>query len=251
MRSAAAIVVVAMAGGLASAPAPRPPATPTGCLRHGPDLVHHGARTRRTVALTFDDGPWTDTPQFVRVLEARHVHATFFLIGRQVPGHGALLRRELADGDALGNHTFSHPNLVRAGGVQSQLMLTSAAIERASSYRPCLFRPPYGSYDGAVVNVAAGQRLTTVLWDVDTRDWARPGTAAIVARVLAGVRPGSIVLMHDGGGPRQQTLQALPRIIAALRRRGFTFATVPELLGYRAVLTHPSGWGRASVKRAL
>jgi peptidoglycan/xylan/chitin deacetylase (PgdA/CDA1 family) len=235
MRSAAAIAVVAMAGGIASAATPRTPATPGGCLRHGPDIVHHGARTRHAVALTFDDGPWPETPRFVRLLEAARVHATFFLIGRQVRGHGALLRRELADGDALGNHTFSHPDLVRAGGAPTQLRLTSAAIERASSYRPCLFRPPYGSYDGAVVGAAVAQRLTTVLWDVDPRDWSRPGTAAIVARVLTGVRDGSIVLMHDGGGPRQQTLHALPRIIAALRRRGFSFATVPELLGYPRV----------------
>jgi peptidoglycan/xylan/chitin deacetylase (PgdA/CDA1 family) len=235
MRRAAAIAVVAMAGGLAAAATPPTPATPAGCLRHGPDVVHHGARTRHAVALTFDDGPWRDTPQFVRALEDAHVHATFFLIGRQVRGHGALLRRELADGDALGNHTFSHPNLVRAMGVSTQLMLTSAAIERASSYRPCLFRPPFGSYDAAVVGAAVAQRLTTVLWDVDPRDWSRPGTAAIVTRVLAGVRDGSIVLMHDGGGPRRQTLQALPRIIAALRRRGFSFATVPELLGYPRV----------------
>jgi peptidoglycan/xylan/chitin deacetylase (PgdA/CDA1 family) len=232
MRGAAAIAVVAMAGGVGFAATPRAPATPTGCLRHGPAVVRHGVRTRHVVALTFDDGPSPDTPQFVRVLEAAHVHATFFLIGRHVPGQGALLRRELADGDALGNHTFSHPDLVRAGGARTQLMLTSAAIERASSYRPCLFRPPYGSYDGAIVDVAGAQRLTTVLWDVDPRDWSRPGTAAIVARVLAGVHDGSIVLMHDGGGPRQQTLQALPKIIAALRRRGFAFETVPELLGY-------------------
>ena len=233
MRGGAAIAVLAMAGGLATTP--RAPATPTGCQRHGPAVVRHGARMRHVVALTFDDGPWPDTPQFVRALEAAHVHATFFLVGRLVPGHSALLRRELTDGDALGNHTFSHADLVRAGGARPQLMLTSAAIERSSSYRPCLFRPPYGSYDGAVVGIAAAQRLTTVLWDVDPRDWSRPGTAAIVARVLAGVHDGSIVLMHDGGGPRQQTLQALPRIIAALRRRGFAFATVPELLGYPKV----------------
>jgi peptidoglycan/xylan/chitin deacetylase (PgdA/CDA1 family) len=232
---------MAMAGGLASAATPSAPVAPTGCLRQGLAVVHHGARTRHVVALTFDDGPWRDTPQFVRVLEAAQVHATFFLIGRQIPGHAALLKRELADGDALGNHTFSHPNLVRAGGARPQLRLTSAAIERASSYRPCLFRPPYGAYDGAVVGVASAQRLTTVLWDVDPRDWSRPGTGTIVARVLAAVRDGSIVLMHDGGGPRQQTLKALPRIIATLRRRGFEFATVPELLGYPKVgfPTHP------------
>jgi peptidoglycan/xylan/chitin deacetylase (PgdA/CDA1 family) len=239
MRSAAAIAVLALASAGALAATPRKVATPTGCQRHGADVARSGARTHHVVALTFDDGPWRDTPQFVRVLESKRVHATFFLIGRQVPGHGALLRRELVDGDALGNHTFSHPNLLQVGGTQAQLMATNAAIERASSYRPCVFRPPYGAYDRSITEIAAALRMTTIVWDVDPRDWSLPGTSAIVARVLAGVRNGSIVLMHDGGGPRQETLQALPKIIDALRRRGFVFETVPQLLGYKPIGTPP------------
>lgn len=245
MRTAAAIAALAASGAIGAPPvpgsnpgAPKTPTPLTGCARRGAAVLRHGPRTRHAVALTFDDGPWSDTPQFVRVLEARHVHATFFLIGRQVAGHGALLRRELADADVLGNHTFTHPDLVRAGGVSTQLSRTSEAIERTASYRPCLFRPPYGSYDGAVVGAALALHMTTVLWDVDPMDWARPGTDAIVQRVLSAVRNGSIVLMHDGGGPRDETLQALPRIIAGLRARGFALLTVPELLGYRA-RSHP------------
>jgi peptidoglycan/xylan/chitin deacetylase (PgdA/CDA1 family) len=203
-----------------------------GCTRSGEALVYHGSRASKVVALSFDDGPWPDTPAFVAELERLRVPATFFMIGRQVAGHGALLRRELADGDALGNHTFSHPFLTRTGDAQVQLARTSAAIEQASGYRPCVFRPPYGDVDAAVVAAARAQQLTTVVWDVDPSDYTRPGTAAIVARVLAGVRDGSIVLMHDGGGPRDQTLAALPRIVAVLRARGYWFATVPELLGY-------------------
>jgi peptidoglycan-N-acetylglucosamine deacetylase len=201
-------------------------------MRRGPAALRHGPRGRHAVALTFDDGPWSDTPQFVRVLETKHVHATFFLIGRQVAGHRVLLRRELADGDVLGNHSFTHPDLVRAGGVSTQLSETSEAIERVASYRPCVFRPPYGAYDSAVADAALALHMTTVLWDVDPRDWARPGTQAIVERVLSAVRNGSIVLMHDGGGPRDETLKALPRIIDALRARGFALLTVPALLGY-------------------
>ncbi len=208
-------------------------ATPAvGCTRSGKALVYNGSRSARVVALTFDDGPWPDTPGFVSVLERERVPATFFLIGRQVAGRGALLRRELADGDALGNHSFTHPNLVATGDVAAQLAQTSTAIERAAAYQPCVFRPPYGAQDGAVVAGAAAQGLTTVVWDVDPSDYTRPGTDAIVRRVLAGVRSGSIVLMHDGGGPREETLAALPRIIDALRARGYRFATVPELLGY-------------------
>ncbi len=205
---------------------------PVGCTRSGKALVYNGARAAKVVALSFDDGPWSDTPAFVAELERERVPATFFLIGRQVPGHGALLRRELADGDALGNHTFTHPFLTRTGDAQSQLADTNAAIEQASGYRPCVFRPPYGDVNAGVVATALAQGLTTVVWDVDPSDYTRPGAGAIAARVLAGVRNGSIVLMHDGGGPRDQTLAALPRIVAVLRARGYTFATVPELLGY-------------------
>ncbi len=211
-------------------------ATPAvGCTRSGKALVYNGPRSARVVALTFDDGPWPDTPGFVSILERARVPATFFLIGRQVAGQGALLRRELADGDALGNHTFTHPNLVATGDVATQLGRTSAAIEAAAGYRPCVFRPPYGAQDGAVVAGAAALGLTTVVWDVDPSDYTRPGTDAIVGRVLAGVRSGSIVLMHDGGGPRGETLAALPRIVDALRARGYRFVTVPQLLGYPTV----------------
>jgi peptidoglycan/xylan/chitin deacetylase (PgdA/CDA1 family) len=206
-----------------------------GCRRSGRALVYHGPRAARVVALTFDDGPWADTPDFLAVLERERVRGTFFIIGRQVEGHGALLARELRDGDVLGNHTYTHPFLTRTGDAQDQLSRTTAAIEGASGYRPCVFRPPYGALNAGVVATARAQGMSTIVWDVDPSDYARPGTAAIVARVLAGVRNGSIVLMHDGGGPRGQTLAALPRIIDALRARGYRFLTVPELLGYRSL----------------
>ena len=205
---------------------------PIGCDRSGRPLVYNGSRAAKVVALSFDDGPWPDTPAFVSELERERIRATFFLIGGQVPGHAALLRRELAAGDALGNHTFNHPFLTRTGDAQSQLARTDAAIEQASGYRPCVFRPPYGDQNAGVVATALAQQLTTVVWDVDPSDYTRPGADAIAGRVLGGVRNGSIVLMHDGGGPRVQTLAALPRIIAVLRSRGYAFVTVPELLGY-------------------
>jgi peptidoglycan/xylan/chitin deacetylase (PgdA/CDA1 family) len=208
---------------------------PIGCTRSGPALRRHGSRSSRAVALTFDDGPWPDTPGFVGLLEREHAPATFFVIGRQVAGHGALLRRELDDGDAIGNHTYTHPFLTRTRDARAQLEQTSAAIEQAAGYAPCVFRPPYGAVDAAVVDAALGQRMSTIVWDVDPSDYARPGTAAIVRRVLSHVRNGSIVLMHDGGGDRGQTLAALPQIIAGLRARGYALRTVPALLGYRTL----------------
>lgn len=203
-----------------------------GCNRSGTSLIYHGSPRGRVVALSFDDGPWADTPGFVSVLERRHVPATFFMIGSQVAGHRALLERELRDGDALGNHSFTHPFLTRTGDARTQLSRTSAAIERASGYRPCIFRPPYGDKNAAVVATALAQQMSTIIWDVDPRDYTRPGAGVIAARVLGAVRPGSIVLMHDGGGPRGQTLAALPGIIDVLRARGYGFATVPQLLAY-------------------
>jgi peptidoglycan-N-acetylglucosamine deacetylase len=209
----------------------RPP-LPTGCTAHGPSYVRNGSRARRVVALTFDDGPWPDTAAFLSVLERARVPATFFMIGRQVAGHDALLRRMLADGDVIGDHTWSHA-LVAGGGpfAADQIRSTANAIRRASGFRPCLFRAPYGAVGPGLLATAHGLGFTTIQWDVDPRDWSEPGTGAIEARVLGSVRNGSIVLMHDGGGPRGQTLAALPVIIGALKARGYGFVTVAQLTG--------------------
>jgi peptidoglycan/xylan/chitin deacetylase (PgdA/CDA1 family) len=220
------------AGASADPPAPGPRYRLVGCraragaFRSGPP--------RKAVALGFDDGPWTETAAFVRMLERAHAPATFFLIGRQITaGSRALLLRELHAGDALGDHTFTHPYLTRVGDARAELQRTAAAIHALTGYAPCVFRPPYGAYDAGVVATAGSLGLATVLWNVDPTDWLRPGTGAIVHRVLAGVRPGAIVISHDGGGPRGQTLAAYPAIIAALRRRHYALVTIPQLLGFR------------------
>jgi peptidoglycan-N-acetylglucosamine deacetylase len=209
---------------------------PVGCVARGPAVAHFNGPQRRVVALGFDDGPSTLTLQFVRMLRAEHAVGTFFMIGdRLSAGDRPVLREELRDGDALGDHSWSHPDLVLSGEVLSQLRATKRAIEQLSGYTPCVFRPPYGAYDGTVLQTARSLGLATIVWDVDPRDWALPGTGAIVSSVLAQVRPGSIVLSHDGGGPRGQTLAAYPSIIAALRRRGYRFVTVPQLLGFHTI----------------
>ena len=239
--------VGAAAGSVAGAdappttPAPAPttpaPATPVtyyravGCRVRGPAVAYfHGPR-RRVVAIGFDDGPWTDTSSFVHMLARNHAVATFFMIGEQVtPAYTQTLRTELRYGDALGDHTYTHPYLTRAD-VASQLQRTQAAIERLSGYTPCVMRPPYGAYDPSVVATARSLGMATVLWNVDPSDWALPGTAAIEQRVLAQVQPGSIIISHDGGGPRGQTLAAYPAIISALRARGYQLETIPQMLG--------------------
>jgi peptidoglycan/xylan/chitin deacetylase (PgdA/CDA1 family) len=203
-----------------------------GCRsRGGP---YRAGPTRREVAIGFDDGPAADTQAFVAMLEQSHATATFFLIGRQVGSASrTTLLRELRDGDVLGDHSYSHPNLTLTRDTRTQLTRTLAAIRTVTGYTPCVFRPPYGAYDNAVVQSARSLGLATVLWNVDPSDYALPGRGAVEQRVLAQVRPGSIIISHDGGGPRGQTLAAYPAIIAALRARGYGIVTIPELLGFR------------------
>jgi peptidoglycan/xylan/chitin deacetylase (PgdA/CDA1 family) len=208
-----------------------------GCRSSGTAAHREGPR-RKEVAIGFDDGPWVDTPAFVTMLERLKVRATFFMIGRQVTSsYRSTLLRELRNGDVLGDHTFTHPDLatLSAGEVRSQLLSTIGAIRSLTGYTPCVFRPPYGDYDSSVLQVARSLGLSTVLWNVDPTDWATPGTAAIEQRVLAQVQPGSIIISHDGGGPRGQTLAAYPNIIRALRARGYRIVTILELLGYRPI----------------
>ena len=198
------------------------------CIRRRPSYVTHGSRARRRVALTFDDGPSRYTPGFVRVLRRYDATATFFVVGRQVAGQARTLRRAVRYGNEIANHTWDH-----RGASYLQLLATNNAVRRASGFRPCLFR----RIGGAIGSVATARALgmTTVQWDVDPRDWTTPGTGAITGRVLRAIRPGSIVVMHDGGGPRSQTLAALPYILRALRRRGYQVVTTSELLGNRLI----------------
>lgn len=209
-----------------------------GCVPRGAPFVNSGLSSRRVIALTFDDGPWYDTPQFLHILERYRVHATFFEIGEQISQYGqggAIERRMLADGDMVGDHTWNHAN-VSAGGsfAAGEIAETAAAIKRATrGFAPCLFRAPYGAVSPALISEVRSMGFTAIQWDVDPRDWARPGTAAIYDNVVANAHPGAIVLQHDGGGDRSETLAALPREIQTLRRRGYRFVTVTQLLGMR------------------
>jgi peptidoglycan-N-acetylglucosamine deacetylase len=208
---------------------------PVGCTDPGPTPVFSGSRRHKRVALTFDDGPSVYTPKIVHVLKREHARATFFEIGEQVPGLASTSRAVLGSGDELGNHSLhheSHPS----GASMSE---TNRRIKAATGFEPCLFRPPGGAFDSRVVADAHHLGMTTVIWDVDPRDWSRPGRGAIYSRVVGATRPGSIVIMHDGGGNRSETVAALPRIIHTLRGRGYSFVTLTKLLHGRVI------WGPA------
>jgi peptidoglycan/xylan/chitin deacetylase (PgdA/CDA1 family) len=188
------------------------------------------------VALTFDDGPWPDTTQGVLdILHRYGVRATFFDVGYLARERPDLVRQELDAGMVVGNHSWDHPitppfrDLPRPR-ITSEIRRTNTELT-SIGVQPQLFRPPGGSYSTWILNEAARQDVRVILWSVDPRDW-EPGTTArhIVRSVLSHVRPGSIILLHDGGGDRSATVAALPRIIRGIRKMGLSF-TVPRLAG--------------------
>jgi peptidoglycan/xylan/chitin deacetylase (PgdA/CDA1 family) len=213
------------------------PVRAVGCTGGGPGLVTSGSRERPVVALTFDDGPSEYTDAYLDVLkEEGDVPATFFEIGQEMPGREEVMRRILREGDEIGDHTMNHVEYPGYG----QIAGAASLIRRYTHFKPCLFRPPGGAVNEGVVQTAGGLGLRTVTWDVDPRDWSLPGQGAIEANILGHARNGSIILMHDGGGPRDETLAALPNVIGGLRARGFEFATVSALLG-NEILYRPYG----------
>ena len=212
------------------------PVRAVGCTGGGAGLVTNGPRDRRVVALTFDDGPSEYTPRFLDVLREKGVPGTFFEIGQEMAGREGTMRRILAEGDEIGDHTMNHVELPG----YAQIAGAAARIESATHFEPCLFRPPGGAVDAGVIATAGSLGMRTINWDVDPRDWSTPGAGAIYSTIVGTVQPGSIILMHDGGGPRGETLAALPRVIDALRARGYGFATVSQLLGFR-LLYRPYG----------
>jgi peptidoglycan/xylan/chitin deacetylase (PgdA/CDA1 family) len=194
--------------------------------------VTAGSAGRREMALTFDDGPGPFTPQILAILKRMHVPATFFLVGREVKDFGAYIPAELTAGFAVGNHTQDHSpmgQLSRADQV-AQLLDQVRATGAYGVPFPHLFRPPYGSFNTTTLAITKKLKMLTILWTIDSSDFRQPGAGTIVKTVVSGARPGAIVLMHDAGGPRAQTVAALPRIIAGLRHRHYTLVTVPRLL---------------------
>jgi peptidoglycan-N-acetylglucosamine deacetylase len=186
----------------------------------------------REIALTFDDGPGPYTPAVLSVLEHKHVPATFFEVGVLEQYFHASTSAIVASGNPIGDHTENHAPMSKLTLKlqQRQLLEQTAAIGDYGAPFPRLFRPPYGLWDSATLALLKKYRMLMVLWTVDTSDYQLPGIEAIVDRTLTGARPGAIILLHDAGGNRSETVAALPIIIRDLRRRGYRFVTVPRLL---------------------
>ncbi|WP_084337904.1 polysaccharide deacetylase family protein [Actinomadura oligospora] len=205
----------------APAPSPKPTAPPPRTI----DCAH-----LKCVALTFDDGPGPYTAHLLDVLRGAGARATFFMLGENVGAHRAEVRRMVLEGHQLGNHTWSHPVLTElsSGAVRSEVRRTQKAIRDASGgVTPTLFRPPYGATN-ARVGRAVG--MPEIVWDVDSLDWRYHDVARNVRVGTREPGKGSVVLFHD---IHRTTVQAIPRVLAGLKKRGFTFVTVGELTAGR------------------
>ncbi len=186
----------------------------------------------REIALTFDDGPGPYTPQILSILERDNVPATFFEVGVLEQYFHASTAEIVARGYPIGDHTQTHAPMSKlsAAGQQAQLLEQTSQIGDYGAPFPRLFRPPYGLWNSTTLALLKKYRMLMVLWTVDTNDYLLPGVAAIVHSAVSGARPGAIILMHDAGGNRSETVEALPLIISALRARGYKLVTVPKLL---------------------
>lgn len=213
------------------------------------NTVTQGPSNERVVALTFDDGPNPPyTGRILHVLEEEHVHATFFLVGRAVAAYPSVVRREVADGDAIGNHTWNHPHLIvmTRTRVHDSLKRTDEAIYAATHVRTRLMRPPFGARDWMTMQVARKLGYTVVMWSVPlARDWEYPPASVIAQRILPHVNDGSIIVLHDGNRgqlcganhlnprvcDRSSDIEATKLIIDNLKSQGYRFVTIPELIG--------------------
>jgi peptidoglycan-N-acetylglucosamine deacetylase len=200
-------------------------------LAYTPAVMRAGTQ-HREIALTFDDGPGPYTLRLLRVLRRLHTPATFFEVGVGLQYFHAGTSAIAKLGYPIGDHTWSHPNMASLSRAQqqSQLMQQAHAIHRYGAPYPRMFRPPYGDWNQTTLSLLHKDHMLMVLWSLDTDDWQLPGAKTIVHRVLSGAKPGTIVLMHDAGGNRSETIAALPKVIRGLRKRGYKLVTVPQLL---------------------
>ncbi|WP_165845334.1 polysaccharide deacetylase family protein [Streptacidiphilus pinicola] len=243
VRAAAPTQAEAM--GLRAAPSSRPPGPAVSAERQGdshpvgaalPDddgpsdrgpqfYVHKGPHA---IALTIDDGPDPRyTPQVLALLHRYGITATFCQIGEQIARHPALVREVAARGHLLANHTWTHADLTRVtpSAVREEIVRTSEILDRVAGHQPVFFRAPYGAWSRRVLTECRAHDLRPLDWSVDPRDWSRPGVTTIVRTILRTTRTGSIILEHDGGGDRSETVAALRTVLPRLLDAGYHFVT--------------------------
>ncbi|GAA2859848.1 hypothetical protein Acy02nite_55960 [Actinoplanes cyaneus] len=187
--------------------------------------LHPAAAARKTVALTFDDGPSKYTPQVLDILKRYHVKATFCMLGQNAGTYRKAAQRIVREGHRLCDHSWNHPDFtdLSNSAARSQVVRAQNRISAVTGRTPKVFRFPYGASNARTRIVVRNQGLRILGWTVDTRDWSRPGAKTIENRAVTGTRPGAVILMHDGGGNRSQTVAALDDVIRRLKAKGYTF----------------------------
>ena len=184
----------------------------------------------KVIALTFDDGPGPHTAQLLDILDQHGAKATFFLIGSKVSSQANVVRSIHARGHQLGNHSWSHPELPKlpVDQIAGEIDRTNDVIKQATGVTPAILRPPYGAVNGLVLEQLRLRGMSSILWSVDTRDWADRNSDIVCSRAVTGARPGAVILMHD---IHQTSVGAVPCILSALKQQGYSFVTVQGLLG--------------------
>ena len=189
--------------------------------------------TEKVVALTFDDGPHPIyTEQILNLMDQYGAKGTFFLVGEQAEKNSEVVLRMYEDGHEIANHTYTHPFTKSVPDIIKEMDQTNEVLYNITGYAPTLFRPVEGHYTDQLINEVANKGYKMVMWSwhQDTEDWRDPGVNHIVRKVLNGIGAGNIVLFHDGGSDRTQTVQALEIILPELKKQGYRFITVSEML---------------------
>ncbi|NWO14952.1 polysaccharide deacetylase family protein [Virgibacillus sp.] len=195
------------------------------------DVIWEGYTDEKVVALTFDDGPNPKyTPLILDILDKFNAKATFFVTGSNAKKYPYLIYRQHLENHEIGNHTFNHD--YRTKNLKEELKKTATIIYETTGTSPTNFRPPEGVYNDEIVTIASEQGYTVVLWswDQDPKDWDRPGVDEIVNHVTSNISPGDIILLHDSGGNRSQTVEALPKILEFLDENEYKTITVSEMI---------------------
>lgn len=184
------------------------------------------------IALTFDDGPWPQyTEQVLDILKREKVKGTFFVVGKMLEAYPQVAVRVATEGHSLANHTWHHwYHFFNEKAAAFEIDKTNELIYKTTGVTTTLFRPPGGILTNGLAAYARKKKFTVVMWSADSKDYTRPSVAGLVNNVMRPSKPGGIVLMHDGGGNRSRTVEALPQIIARFRQQGYKFVTVSELM---------------------
>lgn len=198
------------------------------------DGVNSGTGAGNSVALTFDDGPGQQTWDVLALLKRYRMHATFFVIGQNIANNPGALAAIVADGHVVGDHTWSHASLpsLNAAGLKTEIGDTQAAIQKETGHNLTIMRPPFGDFTEKTNEWVRSRGMMPILWTIDSNDWALHDSRTIANNILnsPALKPGAIILLHDGTMNRQVTVNALPMILDGLVARGLRSVTVPELL---------------------